>query len=132
MATTEIHAITVTPNRAVGYALADKFVAYNSDDEINKEVAYRLVEQNGEKYICYNTLNSFQNCNMLDPYSTFKDMQEKWQNTKYKNEGKKQKENKNLLYGIYTKVFTEWKFHPKLQMKLGANLRQKFSKVFPL
>lgn len=130
MATTEIHAITVTPSRAVGYALADKIVAYNSDDEINKEVAFNLIEKNGEKYVCYTTLNSFQNCNMLDPYSTFRDMQEKWQNKLYKNEGKKAKGKQEPLIWHLHQSFDGLEVTPEVANEIGRKLAEEIFKGF--
>lgn len=43
MATTEIHAITTTPNKALNYALADKIVEINSEDEINEEIPHTII-----------------------------------------------------------------------------------------
>lgn len=130
MATTEIHAITTTPNKAVSYAIADKIVAYNSDDEINKEVSYRLIEQNGEKYVSYYTLNTFQNCNMLDPYSTFRDMQEKWQNVKYQNGGKKAKGNQEPVIWHLHQSFNGMEVSPEVANEIGRKLAAEVFKGF--
>lgn len=130
MATTEIHAIQITPNRAIGYAIADKIVEYNYDSEINKEVAYNLLEKDEKKYVCYTTLNSYQNCNMLDPYSTFKETQNKWQNVKYKNEGKKAKNKKEPLIWHLHQSFKGMEVTPEVANEIGRKLAEEIFKDF--
>lgn len=130
MATTEIHAITVTPNRALGYVISDKVVPYISDDEINENVSYRLFESNGEKFIQYFTLTSYQNCNTVDPYSTYSDLQEKWQGVRYKNDGKKAKNGQEPLMWHLHQSFDGMEVSPEIANEIGRKLAAEVFKGF--
>lgn len=102
MATTEIHAITTTPNKALNYILADKIVEIKSDDEINKEIPYSIEEKNGRNYVHYYTITGFQNCSIQNPFDAYKDRQEKWQGVRYKNGGSKTKSgNEPVMYHLH-------------------------------
>lgn len=130
MATTEIHAIKTTPNKALDYALADKVLACNSEEEINKEVTYRISERNGQKYITYTTLNSFQNCNPIDPYSTFRDTQNKWQNVKYMNSGGKVKDKQEPVIWHLHQSFKGMEATPEIANEIGRKLAEEVFKDF--
>jgi len=130
MATTEIHAITVTPYKALRYVISDKVVPYISDDHINKDMPYRILENNGEKLVQYLTLNSFQNCDALNPYSTYRDMQEKWQGVRYKNNGKKAKNGQEPLMWHLHQSFNGMEVTPETANEIGRKLAEEIFKGF--
>ena len=130
MATTEIHAITTTPYRALDYAISDKIVPFVSDDELNKDVAHVIFENNGEKFVRYHTLNSYLNCDHIDPYSTYKDTQEKWQGKRYKNGGTKAKDGQEPLMWHMHQSFEGMEVSPEVANEIGRKLAEEIFKGF--
>lgn len=130
MATTEIHMITSTPEKALGYVLSDKVVVYTSEAEINKEVNYELFEERGVKYVRYPTLNSFQNCNSQDPYSTYRDTQEQWQGKRYQKSGNLSKIGKEPLMWHLHQSFDGMEVSPETANEIGRKLAEELFKGF--
>lgn len=79
MATTEIHAITSTPNAALNYVMSDKVVEYTSDNDVHTDVPHEIFEDDGKKYVRYKTVASFLNCNPSKPMQSFKEKQKNGQ-----------------------------------------------------
>lgn len=100
MATTEIHAITKTPGAALSYIMSDKVVEYSDDMAIWDDCEHRLTEENGKKYIVYNTYTSFYHCNRQNPLQTYTILQNKWQNTRRKG-GVGAKNGEPLMYHMH-------------------------------
>lgn len=100
MATTEIHAITKTPGAALSYIMSDKVVEYSDDMAIWDDCEHRLTEENGKKYIVYNTYTSFYHCNRQNPLQTYTILQNKWQNKRRKG-GVGAKNGEPLMYHMH-------------------------------
>lgn len=132
MATTEIHAITSTPQKALKYVIADKIESYSSKEEINKDLPHILFEENGNKYVRYFTLVSCQNCEFDNPYSTMKFMQDKWQNVKYSNNGTKAKNNKEPLMWHLHQSFKGHEVTPEQANEIGQKLAKEIFAGFPV
>ncbi|MBD5403024.1 relaxase/mobilization nuclease domain-containing protein [bacterium] len=128
MATTEINAITTTPNKALNYTLADKIVEIDSEKDINKEIPNTVFEKNGKKYVHYYTITGFQNCSIQTPYDAFRDRQEKWQGVKYKNGGSKTKSgNEPVMYHLH-QSFEGFEVSYETANEIGRKLGEE---VFP-
>lgn len=128
MATTEIHAITTTPNKALNYALADKIVEINSEDEINEEIPHTIIDKDGKKYVHYYTITGFQNCSIQTPYDAFRDRQEKWQGVRYKNNGSKTKSGyEPVMYHLH-QSFDGFEVSYETANEIGRKLAEQ---VFP-
>jgi len=130
MATTEIHAITSTPEKALDYILSDKIVLYTSDSDINKDMEYRIFESDGEKYVQYFTLTSYQDCDVLDPYSTYENLQMKWQGVRYKNNGNKAKNGKEPIMWHLHQSFEGFEVTPEMANEIGRKFAEKVFKGF--
>lgn len=46
MATTEIHAITKTPEKALAYIMKDKLLEYSPEMKINPDNPYKIIDEN--------------------------------------------------------------------------------------
>lgn len=130
MATTEIHAVTVTPERALGYVVSHKVVDYVSEEQINKDVAYYVFESNGGKFVQYLTLTCYQNCDTKDPYSTYQYLQDKWQGTRYKNGGTKSKNGQEPLVWHLHQSFDGWEVSPETANEIGRKLAEEIFEGF--
>lgn len=128
MATTEIHAIRSTPQLAIAYALADKVIELNSNNDINKDVVYRVFEQFGKDYVCYPTLNSVQNCNLSNPYQTFKETQEKWQGVRY-SQRTTEKNQEPVMWHLH-QSFDGMEVSPEIANEIGRKLAEEVFKDF--
>lgn len=85
MATTEIHAVRTTPELALNYVMADKYIQYVEGMKIWDDCPHEIVElpdENGlpRKYVRYFTLKSFSQCNPRNPMDTYNGLREKFQN----------------------------------------------------
>lgn len=130
MAITEIHAITKTPYKALNYIMKDKIEPYISDDKINSQIPYEIFENNDEKFVRYFTLSTFQNCNILEPYGTYKDTQEQWQGVRYKNGGKKSKNGEEpLMYHLH-QSFNGFEVSYEQANEIGRKLAEEVFKGF--
>lgn len=79
MATIEIQAITKTPERALAYIMKDKILKYSPEMKINPDNPYKIIEENGKKYVEFFTLHTNQFCDFLNPINTYKELQSHWQ-----------------------------------------------------
>ena len=129
MATTEIHAITQTPERALGYVVSDKIVEYVSDDEIHKEIPYRIFEDNSKKYIQYSTLTTYQNCNVLEPLRTYKETQEKFQGKRYKSAPKTKSGDEVVMWHLH-QSFNGFEVDAETANEIGRKLAAEIFKGF--
>ncbi len=100
MATTEIHAIRSTPERAVRYCMSDKIVPIKSEDEVHKDCPYQILDMNGQLYALYKTQNSFYMCNSQNPMSTFNKLRHKFQH-KLRSEDGRSKGGEPLLWHMH-------------------------------
>lgn len=129
MATTEIHAITQTPERALGYIISDKIVEYVSDDKIHKEIPYRIFEDNSKKYIQYSTLTTYQNCNVLEPLKTYKETQEKFQGKRYKSAPKTKSGDEVVMWHLH-QSFNGFEVDAETANEIGRKLAAEIFKGF--
>ena len=130
MATTEIHAITMTPDRALKYIMANKDLPYISDEAINKEVAYQIFEEEGKSFVRYFTLTSYQNCNIRNPYATYKEIQSKWQGVRYKSNRQKFKNGQEPIMWHLHQSFNGMEVSPEVANEIGRRLAEEIFKGF--
>lgn len=130
MATTEIHMITSTPEKALDYVMSDKVSVYVPGMEINEQAAHEIFEENGLKYIRYSTLTSFQDCESRNPYFTYRGIQEKWQGTRYQNDGLKSKNGKEPLMWHLHQSFDGLEVSPAVANEIGRKLAEEVFKGF--
>jgi hypothetical protein len=98
MAYTEIHPITTTPERAVGYVLADKVEKIESEDEVHTDVPHEVFMRNEQMYVRYQTIASFERVSMKQPMDSFNQLRLNGQN-KHQQGGSRAKEGKEpVLY----------------------------------
>lgn len=124
MATTEIHKVTSTPNNALSYAISDKMIELEKMRETLDEIEYKIVEVEGKEYAQFITINSYHNCNVLDPNKTFSELQEKWQNVRYNNNGTKAKGGEPLMWHLH-QSFNGFEVSPNVANEIGLKLAQR-------
>lgn len=130
MATTEIHAIQSTPGKALGYIIADKIECYTPDKEVNEGVPHEIFQRNGASFIRYLTLSSYQDCNAVDPYNTYKGLRDKWKGTRYHNNGAKAKSGKEPLMWHMHQSFDGFEVTCQLANEIGRKLAEEVFKGF--
>ena len=104
MATTEIHAITTTPELALKYIMSNKLVEYKSDDEIWDDCDSRIVELEGVKYVEYKTYTSYYHCDRRDPMQTYRELQRNGQDKYYKG-GVGSKKGEPVMYHLHQSFY---------------------------
>jgi len=132
MATTEIHAIETTPEKALNYCLADKIVEIINDDEINTEIPHEIIEdtEHGKRYVRYFTITGYQDCALENPYEAFRERQSKWQGVKYKNDGNKTKSGKEPLMYHMHQSFDGFEVPYEIANEIGRKLAEEVFKGF--
>lgn len=122
MATTEIHMIASTPEKALGYCMADKVEVLVSEDQINPDAQHEIFEQNGVKYVRYFTINSFQDVRQSEPLAVYFEKQEAFQGKRYKNDGSMTKNGKEPVMWHMHQSFDGWEVTPMVANEIGRKL----------
>lgn len=122
MATTEIHKIVSTPNLALSYAMSDKIVDVEKVKNVDDEISFNIINIDGKDMAQFKTLTSCYNCNFLEPYKTFSDLQNEWQNVRYNNS--KAKDGEPLMWHL-TQNFEGFEVTPEVANEIGLKLAEK-------
>ena len=122
MATTEIHKIVSTPNLALSYTMSDKVVEIEKVKNIDNEISFNIINIDGKDMAQFKTLTSCYNCNFLEPYKTFSDLQNEWQNVRYNNS--KAKGGEPLMWHL-TQNFDGFEVTPEVANEIGLKLVEK-------
>ena len=129
MATTEIHAITKTPEKALAYIMKDKILEYSPEMKINPDNPYKIIEENGKKYVKFFTLNTNQFCDFLNPINTYKELQSHWQNKRYCNTHN-HKEGAQIVMWHLVQSFNGVEVDPVTASNIGLELAREVFRSF--
>lgn len=100
MATTEIHSITATPEKALGYAMANKITEITDETLIHEDCPHRIINRDGKKYVEYITMTTYLNCNRFDPMETYRALRKNGQD-KFRKGGVGAKKGEPLMYHLH-------------------------------
>lgn len=135
MATTEIHAVRTTPELALNYVMADKYIPYQEGMNIWDDCPHEIVElpdENGlqKKYVCYFTLKSFSQCNSRNPMDTYNGLRGKFQNVTRKSRSDA-KGGEPVMWHAH-QSFKGREVDPVTANKIGLETAQTVFKGFPV
>lgn len=128
MATTEIHAITTTPELALKYIMSNKLVEYKSEEGIWDDCDSCIIELDGVKYVEYKTYTSFYHCDRRDPMQTYRELQRNGQDKHYKG-GVGAKKGEPVMYHLH-QSFRGREVDPITANMIGQRLCEEVFKGF--
>jgi len=127
MATTKIHAIHVSPNRCINYAMKNKVGVKR--DGIDGKISYEQNNKNGD--VQYQTLSSYLNCHEGNVSKTFHKYADKFRG-KFRNEAPRTKNGKEVVAWHLIQNFDKHEISPQAANEIGLKLAKEMFGNFPV